>query len=89
MDIKNLFDKNFRAELMDNPKKILNITDDIEVKVVENMKDVFYIPLQNKSDNLELIHGGNPYAYAHNVSSFGCVETCFSTYACVDIGVGK
>ena len=59
IDTKNLFDKDFRRELMENPKDTMSelnskLGNNVEFKVVENTKEKFHIVfLNNKlSDNL-------------------------------------
>ena len=67
VNTKNLFDKDFRRELMENPKEVvlelgLKLENDVEIKVVENTKERFHLVFPNNELLDDLL----------NISASGC-----------------
>ena len=88
MNTKNLFDKDFRRELMENPKDTMSelnskLGNNVEFKIVENTKDVFHIvfPRQELLNDLENINASkwDNASTAASVSTYGTASGTAST----------
>ncbi len=77
-----LFDKSFRSELLNNPKKAINELNnqynDIEYKVVVNTKDTVYFVITDIAIDMSDIQAGVKVSTVGSVGSFGSGGTISS-----------
>ncbi len=92
-----LLDKKFRAQLKANPKlQLSKLVDadfeDLEYKVVESSKDIFYVVIPYFDSNIKqedmqnILSAGATVGSAGSLSSAGCTVGTLGTVAGVTIG---
>ena len=88
VNTKKLYDKDFRRELMENPKEVvlelgLKLENDVEIKVVENTKNNYYIaiPLVTKDIAITELENLDAAGSFSSVGSFGSVGGSASSFA--------